>query len=176
MSLTEQTAVKPAVPDILIYRMTEHDLLEVVDIEESTGLSRWGWAAYYAELQGSSGNLMMVARVPNGERDRHRHRLAGYIVARLAADELHINNVAVRQDYRRRGIGRRLLDWILIGGKRAGAVRAFLELRAGNSAALALYEECGFRVTARRSKYYSEPEEDALVMVANLSEGLDPLP
>lgn len=176
MSLTEQAAVKSAAPEILIHRMTEHDLLEVVDIEESTGLSRWGWAAYYAELQGSNGHLMIVARVPTGERDRTRHRIAGYIVARQAADELHINNVAVRPEYRRRGIGRKLLEWILIAGKRGGAVRVFLELRAGNSAALALYEGCGFRITARRSKYYSEPVEDALVMVANLSEGLDPLP
>jgi ribosomal-protein-alanine N-acetyltransferase len=176
MSLTEQTFVKSAALDIPITRMTEHDLLEVVDIEESTGLSRWGWAAYYAELQGSNGNLMLVARIPNAGRDRPRHRIAGYIVARQAADEVHINNVAVRSNYRRRGIGRRLLDWILLAGKRSGATSAFLELRAGNSAALALYEECGFRITARRSKYYSEPVEDALVMVANLSETLDPLP
>jgi len=84
--------------------------------------------------------------------------------------------VAVRPRYRRRGIGRTLLDLILKAGTRSGAVSAFLELRAGNSAALALYEECGFRVTARRSKYYSEPSEDALVMIANLSETLDPLP
>jgi ribosomal-protein-alanine N-acetyltransferase len=160
-----------------ITRMTEHDLLEVVEIEESTGLSRWGWAAYYAELQGSNGHLMMVARVPGNQGEQvRRPRIVAYIVARLGADELHINNVAVRERYRRRGIGRRLLELILKEGTRAGATRAFLELRAGNSAALALYQECGFRLNARRSKYYSEPVEDALVMIANLSETLDPLP
>ena len=166
MSLTEQ-AIPAASRGVSISRMTEHDLLEVVEIEESSGLSRWGWAAYYAELQGINRHLMLVARVA-GEHKRGRSKLAGYIVARMGADELHINNVAVREPYRRLGIGRALLDRILAEGKRSEVPSAFLELRAGNTAALALYEDCGFRVTARRSKYYSEPVEDALVMIVQL--------
>jgi len=166
MSLTEQ-AIPAASRGVSIGSMTEHDLLEVVEIEESSGLSRWGWAAYYAELQGNNRHLMLVARVA-GEHKRGRSKLAGYIVARMGADELHINNVAVREPYRRLGIGRALLDRILAEGKRSEVPCAFLELRAGNTAALALYEDCGFRVTARRSKYYSEPVEDALVMIVQL--------
>ena len=167
MSLTEQ-AIPTASQGVSIGSMTEHDLLEVVEIEESSGLSRWGWAAYYAELQGSNRHLMLVARVADSEHRRGRSKLAGYIVARMGADELHINNVAVREPYRRLGIGRALLDRILAEGKRSEVPCAFLEVRAGNTAALALYEECGFRVTARRSKYYSEPVEDALVMIVQL--------
>lgn len=145
--------------------MTEHDLLEVVEIEESSGLSRWGWEAYYAELQGSNRDLMFVARVGTGGPKRGSPSLAGYIVARLGANELHINNVAVRESYRRRGIGRALLDKILTKGKLSGSRRGYLELRAGNSVALTLYEKCGFQVTARRGRYYSDPVEDALVMM-----------
>jgi ribosomal-protein-alanine N-acetyltransferase len=167
MSLTQQ-AIAEASQGVSIRAMTEHDLLEVVEIEESSGLSRWGWAAYYAELQGSNRHLMLVARVPDEKHERPRPRVAGYIVARVGADELHINNVAVRERFRRRGIGRVLLDCILTEAKRSGIPRAFLELRAGNAAALALYEGRGFRVTAKRSKYYSEPVEDALVMIVEL--------
>lgn len=167
MSLTEQS-IPAASRDISISLMTEHDLLEVVEIEESSGLSRWGWAAYYAELQGANRGLMLVARVADDEHKLRDFSLAGYIVARLGADELHINNVAVRESYRRLGIGRALLERILDEGKRSRVPCAFLELRAGNSVALALYEECGFRVTARRSKYYSDPVEDALVMTVEL--------
>jgi len=167
MSLTEQS-IPATSRGVSIGKMTEHDLLEVVEIEESSGLSRWGWAAYYAELQGNNRHLMLVARVAEGQHKRGRSKLAGYIVARMGADELHINNVAVREPYRRLGIGRALLDLILAEGKRSEVPSAFLELRAGNTAALALYEDCGFRVTARRSKYYSEPIEDALVMIAQL--------
>jgi ribosomal-protein-alanine N-acetyltransferase len=166
MSLTQQ-AIAPH-PGISITGMTEHDLLEVVEIEESTGLSRWGWAAYYAELQGGNRELMLVARVSQEQDLRVTPRLAGYIVGRMSADELHINNVAVRDIYRRQGIGRALLNRILQTGKLAGVPHAFLELRAGNAAALALYEECGFRVTSRRTRYYSEPVEDALVMTIQL--------
>src|SRR5687768_18516045 len=99
MSLTERTITGTA-HGFSIAQMTEHDLLEVVEIEETTGLSRWGWAAYYSELQGQHNHLMLVARVDTAERQDHRHRLAGYIVARLGSDELHINNVAVRDKYR----------------------------------------------------------------------------
>lgn len=173
MSITEQ-AFKAADKRVSINRMTEHDLLEVVEIEENSALSRWGWAAYYAELQGTNNNLMLVARVANSRQQQRSHSLAGYIVARMGADELHINNVAVRENYRRRGIGRSLLDRILEEGTRAGMACAFLELRAGNHAALRLYEKCGFQVTARRERYYSEPVEDALVMITQLRQALDP--
>jgi ribosomal-protein-alanine N-acetyltransferase len=148
--------------------MTEHDLLEVVNIEESSGLSRWGWAAYYAELQTENRDLMFVARVDGSERLTDEPGIAGYIVARIGAEELHINNVAVRDAYRRRGIGEALLKRALDVGRRSGVPRAFLELRAGNLSALALYEKCGFRVTASRSRYYSDPVEDALVMITEL--------
>lgn len=167
MSLTSQTSPALSAPDhgIAIISMTEHDLLEVVEMEENSGLSRWGWEAYYAELQGSNRELMFVARVAKGKPGRGSPRLAGYIVARLGANELHINNVAVRESYRRRGIGRALLDKILTAGKRSGSRAAYLELRAGNSVALSLYQKCGFQVTARRGRYYSDPVEDALVMM-----------
>lgn len=167
MSITER-AIRAAGNGVSITRMTEHDLLEVVEIEENSGLSRWGWAAYYSELQGNNRHLMLVARLIRGEQRRGSHSLAGYIVARLGADELHINNVAVRESYRRQGIGQDLLKKILEEGKRSGVPRAYLELRAGNSAALALYEKYGFSVTARRKNYYSEPAEDALVMIIQL--------
>jgi ribosomal-protein-alanine N-acetyltransferase len=144
---------------ILIIRMSEHDLLEVVEIEEQSGLSRWGWAAYYAELHGANRDLMLIAK-PSGIESR----IAGYIVARETAGELHINNVAVRAEYRRRGIGAALLGRVLQEARRRKANAAFLEVRSANRAAQALYEKCGFKAIARRADYYSEPREDAVVM------------
>ena len=167
MSITERGLISVG-NGVSIERMTEHDLLEVVEIEETSGLSRWGWAAYYAELQGSNRQLMLVARIDDQSKSGPR-RLAGYIVARMGADELHINNVAVRREHRRCGIGLELLGQILAAARKAGVPIAFLELRAGNKAALELYQKCGFQVTARRKNYYSEPIEDALVMIVRLS-------
>ena len=146
--------------------MTEHDLLEVVEIEEQSGLSRWGWAAYYSELQGHNRSLMLIARPKSAETGSQQ--VAGYIAARATAGELHINNVAVRDAYRRNGIAHLLLTRAVEEGKRLGTSMAFLEVRSGNTAAQALYEKCGFRAIARRPRYYSEPLEDAVVMSRRL--------
>ena len=161
--------IAPAPDEILITRMTEHDLLEVVEIEEQSGLSRWGWAAYYAELQGTNRDLMLIARVAKAPIIEHQ-RIAGYIVARESAGELHINNVAVRDQYRRRGIGSALLGRIMETARRLMVKVAFLEVRSGNDAARALYERTGFRAIARRPNYYSDPREDAVVMSLALAE------
>src|SRR5215510_8732329 len=109
--MTEQSPAT-GLKGIMIIRMSEHDLLEVVEIEEKSGLSRWGWAAYYAELQGGNRELLLVAKppVPPG---LEGHQIIGYIVARQTAGELHINNVAVRDEYRRRGYGALLLGRVL---------------------------------------------------------------
>jgi [ribosomal protein S18]-alanine N-acetyltransferase len=158
--MAEQRAA-PHSDDMTIARMSEHDLLEVVEIEEQSGLSRWGWAAYYAELQGLNRDLMLVARPAS---IIECSPIAGYIVARETAGELHINNVAVRTEYRRRGIGAALLERVLEEARKRNANAAFLEVRSANHAAQALYEKSGFRAIARRADYYSEPRDDAVVM------------
>ena len=159
--MAEQRAA-PAPEGITITRMSEHDLLEVVQIEEESGLSRWGWAAYYAELQGANRDLMLVARPAEIIIDAAP--IVGYIVARETAGELHINNFAVRSGFRRRGIGATLLNRVLEEARNRKANAAFLEVRSANHAAQALYEKSGFRAIARRPNYYSDPREDAVVM------------
>ena len=161
--------MRPASAEITITRMTEHDLLEVVEIEEESGLSRWGWAAYYAELQGTNRDLMLIARVAKTPIIEHQ-RIAGYIVARESAGELHINNVAVRDQYRRRRVGSALLGSIIETAKRLKVQVAFLEVRSGNKAAQELYKRVGFKPIARRTDYYSDPREDAVVMSLTLGE------
>lgn len=153
---------------VIIYQMTEHDLLEVVEIEERTGLSRWGWDAYYGELARPGETVMLVARLAEGAASEG-FRVIGFIAARLVADELHINNMAVREGHRKRGIGSLLLGQALEEGKRLGARRSFLEVRLSNNAAQALYKSFGFRPGARRAGYYTDPVEDALVMNATLA-------
>ena len=163
--MAEQRAAHEAV-GITITRMSEHDLVEVVQIEEQSGLSRWGWAAYYAELQCANRELMLIAR--HVQSTVESSPIIGYIVARETAGELHINNFAVRPEYRRLGIGAALLDRVLQEARRRKANAAFLEVRSGNHAARALYEKSGFRAIARRANYYSDPREDAVVMSLTL--------
>jgi [ribosomal protein S18]-alanine N-acetyltransferase len=147
---------------------TPHDLLEMVEIEESSGLSRWGWDSYHAELSRPEA-IMLVARGALPE-DCGR-RVAGFIAARVNADELHVNNIGVRESARRCGIGNALMRAAFARALRLGARTAILEVRAGNSAAQSLYRRHGFEIVGRRRDYYRDPVEDALVMCAKL--GLD---
>jgi ribosomal-protein-alanine N-acetyltransferase len=110
---------------------------------------------------------MLIARVSSSPIIEHQ-RIAGYIVARESAGEVHINNVAVREQYRRRGIGNLLLGQIMETARRLKVHVAFLEVRSGNKAAQALYEKVGFKAIARRPDYYSDPKEDAVVMSLTL--------
>jgi|SRR6266704_3903145 len=151
-------------PNVTIGTMSEHDLLEVVEIEELSGLSPWGWEAYHKELQSADDVIMLVASQSPLSADQNEKFVAGFIVARLIIDELHINNIAVRPDWRRMRIGGQLLLGALRWGREKGARRALLEVRAGNRAAQALYRSCGFEMTGRRRRYYRMPVEDALIM------------
>ena len=157
------------VSSISFERMTEHDLLEVVEIEESCNLSPWGWDAYHLELQNGLGSLMLVARVSSDSPVAHKS-IIGFIVARQMAGEIHVNNVAVRPEFRRLGIGQSLLRTVLAWGRESGAAQAVLEVRAENTAAQRLYQACGFEVIGRRRRYYKAPVEDALLMAVSLKQ------
>jgi ribosomal-protein-alanine N-acetyltransferase len=146
--------------------MGEHDLLEVVEIEETTGLSQWGWDAYRAELSRPEA-VMLVAR--RDSPDDSGRSVVAYIASRVSADELHINNIGVREESRRKGLGAALLGAALDEGARRGARLAVLEVRAGNAAAQSLYGRFGFEVVGRRRDYYRAPVEDALIMTRALA-------
>ena len=163
MSRTK-TALKTRAREFDLSRMSEHDLLEVVEIEESCGLSRWGWEAYHAELLRERETIMLVARERVAKTLAGQAAVIGFIAARQNAAELHVNNIAVRQDYRRAGAGGALLEAALKEGARMGARKALLEVRASNLEAQALYARHGFRTEGRRRRYYKEPTEDAVLM------------
>lgn len=146
--------------------MNEHDLLEVVEIEETTGLSQWGWEAYRAELARPEAIMLVVRRAAPDDSGRS---VLAYIASRISADELHVNNIGVREEARRRGLGAALLGAVLEEGARGGAALAVLEVRAGNAAAQALYRRFGFEVVGERKGYYRSPVENALVMTMPLA-------
>lgn len=164
-----ETAIASEQTIVSLERMTEHDLLEVVAIEEMSNLSPWGWDAYHTELKTTGTSLMLVARVA-GSAVETDGGIVGFIVAREIADEIHINNVAVKPDFRGRGIGRLLMKTALSWGRERHARQAVLEVRAGNDTAHQLYRGCGFEVIGRRRRYYKSPVEDALLMAVSLSQ------
>ncbi len=89
----------------------------------------------------------------------------GYAVGYFAADEAELPSIAVSPQMRRHGIGDALLNELFNQVKARGAAKLFLEVRESNEAAIALYEKNGFITAGTRRHFYSNPEEDALVMM-----------
>lgn len=95
-------------------------------------------------------------------------RPIGYVVARAAADEGELLNVAVQSEHRGRGIARALVGAALDRLAAAGVGSVYLEVRESNRTARLLYEGLGFREVGRRRGYYRKPREDAVLLRAVL--------
>jgi ribosomal-protein-alanine N-acetyltransferase len=91
-------------------------------------------------------------------------KVIGYTVFWLAADEMHILNLATAPELRRQGVAKKLVLAALKQAYQKGATRAFLEVRVSNAAAQRLYSNLGFTGTSVRREYYDSPVEDAEMM------------
>lgn len=139
------------------------DLEGVLEVESESFTSPWTRDMYAWELQNRSVCHILVVRTPEC-------RVAGFCAFWLVFDEIHINNVAMRPSFRGRGLGTSLMHHVLAEGRRLGARRATLEVRASNDGARRLYERLGFYVAGTRRQYYSHPVEDALILWRDDSE------
>ena len=101
---------------------------------------------------------------------RERATIVGFLLAWRAADELHLTDLGVTGPARRRGIARALVADLTHEGVRSGARVVLLEVRESNAAALALYLSLSFRELDRRSRYYADSGEDAVVMQLELGQ------
>ncbi len=136
--------------------MRESDLDQVLAIEAACFSNPWLRTSFLFDLY-SEDSCCMVARLGK--------EVSGFIIGWFVLDELHVLNLAVDSQYRRRGVGEGLLKFLLGRAEKRGCRRATLELRGSNEAALNLYEKYGFRPMAIRRAYYRQPVEDAVLML-----------
>jgi [ribosomal protein S18]-alanine N-acetyltransferase len=139
--------------------MLSSDIDSVVRIEKVSFPTPWSAELFELELKRSP------ARYFVSERDGV---LLGYMGYWEVPGEAHIITLATDPQERRRGVGRALIEHCLSFASRCGAKLATLEVRSGNKAGQALYEAAGFRPVAIRRKYYSDNQEDAIVMIREL--------
>jgi ribosomal-protein-alanine N-acetyltransferase len=145
-------------PDVIVERMeSAADLDAVAELEARCFTNPWTRDMLARELAQSDVAHVFVLRLP-GE------RIAAFCSCWIIADELHINTMAVDMPYRRQGLATHLLRHVVREAIRRGAVRATLEVRESNVPARLLYESLGFAVTAVRPRYYTQPEEDGLIL------------
>jgi ribosomal-protein-alanine N-acetyltransferase len=140
--------------------MRVEDLDQVLAIERASFTMPWSRGAFLYEMQQN--------RVARCWVTRDTGRVVGYLCVWEIADELHVTNIAVRPDARRRGIGRDLLGTAIADARARGFRVVALEVRPSNEEARALYDSFGFHVVGRRRGYYYDTGEDALVMEARL--------
>jgi ribosomal-protein-alanine N-acetyltransferase len=133
---------------------------QVLPIEADLfGAEQWSPAMFWNEL--ANGHHYLVATDDAGELLGY----AGLIVA--PPDEAWVQNIAVRRDAQRRGIGRLLLEALLAEAARRGARSTLLEVAADNGPAQRLYATYGFEPIGVRRGYYQPSNTDALVMRRN---------
>jgi [ribosomal protein S18]-alanine N-acetyltransferase len=144
--------------DAIVERMeSDADLTAVAELEARCFTNPWTRDMLARELAQSDIAHVFILRLP-GE------RVAAFCSCWIIADELHVNTIAVDPRYRRLGLATHLMRHVMIEAARRGATRATLEVRESNEAARILYQSLGFGVTAVRRRYYTNPEEDALIL------------
>lgn len=145
----------------MIAPATPADLDAIAEIERHSFPTPWPRATFEAELL-REGARLVVARGARGA-------ILGFCNYWIVLDELHVHSIATHPDHRRAGTGGRLLAHALDEGRARGCTRATLEVRRGNTPAIALYQRAGFRGVHVRARYYGDNGEDALVMLCELT-------
>lgn len=155
MTIAARDAVAPRVRHV-----RPPDLLPVYRLEQRCFSEPWSFEAFQTHVEAPG---FLVAEIGSG--------LVGFVVGTLErgfpGPTGHIKDLAVHPDHRRQGLGRELLVASLRRLERAGAVRATLEVRQSNEAALALYRDLGFAPSRERPGYYADGEM-AVVMTRSL--------
>jgi ribosomal-protein-alanine N-acetyltransferase len=130
---------------------------DVLAIEQVSFTNPWTRAMHEADLANGDVSHVLMARDETG-------RAIGFCSFWIVHDELHVNNLAVLPDRRRAGVASQLLQAVMVEARRLGAVRATLEVRRSNEAAIRLYSRWGFLPSGVRRGYYTAPDEDALIL------------
>lgn len=153
-------AVTSRPPQASIRRMGPDDVDAVVAIEAASFSSPWRPDTFRSLLERPTVELWVLEMAGEG--------VIGYAVLWCVLDQGELANIAIADAFRRRGLGRRLLEHVMAVARERGVETLVLEVRVSNRAAAALYERYGFVEVGYRKDYYDQPREDARVMLARL--------
>jgi ribosomal-protein-alanine N-acetyltransferase len=135
--------------------MREEHVAGVAVLETVTNQAPWSERSLHAEVHNPQATYFVALQ---------SDAVVGFAGYWTVVDESHITNVAVHPDHRRKGLARRLMRAILEDAVAKGLTCSTLEVRAGNEAALNLYESLGFVRCGLRKGYYPNNREDAVIM------------
>jgi ribosomal-protein-alanine N-acetyltransferase len=136
--------------------MKVEDVPAVAELDRMSFSMPWPERSFHFEVTTNPASRCWVSESNGG--------IVGAIVAWLLVDELHIATLVTHPAHRRQGIAQALLSNVLRLAMQEGAVSSFLEVRAGNAGAQALYRKFGYEEAGRRPRYYKDNGEDAILM------------
>ena len=148
--------------------MKETDLDAVADIENACFSDPWSRKSFEDSLKEQAAHLLVIEAENAAKDSEFGFRTApviGYCCLYQTLDEGEIVNVAVGPKFRQKGYGAAMVRALMHLGLSLGVERFFLEVRAGNSAGKRLYESLGFEICGMRKGFYSNPREDAVLMM-----------
>jgi ribosomal-protein-alanine N-acetyltransferase len=146
---------------IMIRRMELRDIARVMEIDRQSFSLTWTENSYIYELTRNGNSRIWLAEIADPEPFL---KIIGVLGVWVIVDEAHISTVAVDPAYRQLKVASQLLEFALKMAGEEGAAVARLEVRVGNIPAIRMYENFGFEVVNRRPRYYSDNNEDALLM------------
>lgn len=138
------------------------DVADVVAMERACYSDPWPGTSFTA-LPANERVCFLVAR------ETESQALLGFAIAWHVEDEGELANLAVAPEARRRGIGTALLQAVTSDALGRGTSQLYLEVRESNLAARQMYAAAGFEQVGRRTRYYRQPEEDALILRRTLT-------
>ena len=141
--------------EITFRKMTANDADAVAEIELKTFSMPWKREDFFRELNKNFAEYIV------GEIDE---KIVAYAGAWISFNEAEVMNVAVDENFRGLGIGKKLFAELIKICKIRGATAITLEVRASNTPAIKIYENFGLKSVGRRKNYYDNPTEDALIM------------
>jgi [ribosomal protein S18]-alanine N-acetyltransferase len=139
---------------------TSDDIDAMLDIETICFSAPWPRVAFAEEITHRSWSRVIGAFSGN--------ELIGFMIYWLVASELHLLNLAVHPNWRRQGVGLKLIKYLLADALKEQRQAILLEVRTSNLAAIKLYRRFGFEELTVRPGYYADNGEDALVMLLEL--------
>lgn len=139
----------------IIRRVTATDIDDIVSIERESFRYPWKRETFESELYNSFSRFLIA---------QTDQKAAGFMIFWHLPQELHLINIAVRPEFRRMGIGTRLMEYMLDYAKRNACDYITLEVRVSNVGAQIFYGRFGFKRSYIREKYYVDNDEDAIVM------------
>ncbi|WP_235357085.1 ribosomal protein S18-alanine N-acetyltransferase [Bacillus alveayuensis] len=143
-----------------IRKMTIDDIDDVYKIELQSFRKPWPKHSFFQELTQNKFATYFVIE--------YKDNIAGYCGLWVVMDDAQITNIAILPDYRGQKLGEKLLIYVKDYAKELGAAQLTLEVRVSNYIAQNLYKKLGFEVIGLRKNYYTDNQEDALLMWVKL--------